>query len=125
MPAAFHALTTGYAHDRVASTVTLLTEDDTVAVVDPGMVAGPGHPRPARRTRTRRRDQRACLGLFRMTGVIPGGRPGQDGVGRCVPRGWRGRAAVPASSAAAAPRRRVDGFPLFGQGCWAVPGARP
>ncbi|WP_063737125.1 hypothetical protein [Streptomyces sp. RTd22] len=39
MPAVFHALTTGYAHDRVASTVTLLTEDDTVAVVDPGMIA--------------------------------------------------------------------------------------
>jgi glyoxylase-like metal-dependent hydrolase (beta-lactamase superfamily II) len=39
MTASFHVLTTGYADDRVASTVTLLTEGDTLAVVDPGMVA--------------------------------------------------------------------------------------
>ena len=42
MTAAFHVLTTGYAHDRVAGTVTLLTEGDTLAVVDPGMVADRG-----------------------------------------------------------------------------------
>ncbi|GGS29494.1 hypothetical protein GCM10010269_80220 [Streptomyces humidus] len=39
MPATFHVLTTGYANDRVAGTVSLLTEGHTVAVVDPGMVA--------------------------------------------------------------------------------------
>jgi glyoxylase-like metal-dependent hydrolase (beta-lactamase superfamily II) len=34
-----HVLTAGYAKDRVASTVTLLRDGDTVVVVDPGMVA--------------------------------------------------------------------------------------
>ncbi|WP_405521571.1 MBL fold metallo-hydrolase [Streptomyces canus] len=55
MPAAFHVLTTGYAHDRVASTVTLLTEDDTVTVVDPGMVA----------------DRRLILGPLAKLGIEP------------------------------------------------------
>ncbi|MCX4405903.1 MULTISPECIES: MBL fold metallo-hydrolase [unclassified Streptomyces] len=55
MPVAFHVLTTGYAHDRVASTVTLLTEDDTVAVVDPGMVA----------------DRRLILGPLAKLGIEP------------------------------------------------------
>jgi glyoxylase-like metal-dependent hydrolase (beta-lactamase superfamily II) len=32
-------LTTGYAHDRVASSVVLARENDVVVVVDPGMVA--------------------------------------------------------------------------------------
>ena len=35
-------LTTGYASDRVASTVTLLRDGDVTAVVDPGMVAHRG-----------------------------------------------------------------------------------
>jgi glyoxylase-like metal-dependent hydrolase (beta-lactamase superfamily II) len=39
MTCTLHVLTTGYVHDRVASTVTLLREDDTIVVVDPGMVA--------------------------------------------------------------------------------------
>jgi glyoxylase-like metal-dependent hydrolase (beta-lactamase superfamily II) len=55
MPVAIHVLTTGYAHDRVASTVTLLTEDDTVAVVDPGMVA----------------DRRLVLGPLAKLGIEP------------------------------------------------------
>jgi glyoxylase-like metal-dependent hydrolase (beta-lactamase superfamily II) len=39
MPAFVHVLTDGYAHERVASTVTLIREGDLIAVVDPGMVA--------------------------------------------------------------------------------------
>jgi glyoxylase-like metal-dependent hydrolase (beta-lactamase superfamily II) len=39
MTATVHVLTCGYAGDRVAGTVTLIHEDDLVAVVDPGMVA--------------------------------------------------------------------------------------
>ncbi|MDH6455233.1 MULTISPECIES: MBL fold metallo-hydrolase [unclassified Streptomyces] len=39
MTAAFHVLTTGYADERVAGTVTLLVDGSTVAIVDPGMVA--------------------------------------------------------------------------------------
>lgn len=39
MPAAFRLLTTGYAHTRVAGTVSLLVDGATVVVVDPGMVA--------------------------------------------------------------------------------------
>lgn len=39
MTASFHVLTTGYADTRVAGTVTLLVDGETVAVVDPGMVA--------------------------------------------------------------------------------------
>lgn len=39
MTAAFHVLTTGYADERVAGTVTLLVDGDTVVIVDPGMVA--------------------------------------------------------------------------------------
>ncbi|MBO2445956.1 hypothetical protein J4573_02530 [Actinomadura barringtoniae] len=39
MTATVHILTTGYAADRVACTVTLIREDDLIAVVDPGMVA--------------------------------------------------------------------------------------
>ena len=37
-----HILATGYASDRVASTVTLLRDGDVTAVVDPGMVAHRG-----------------------------------------------------------------------------------
>ncbi|WP_369227916.1 MBL fold metallo-hydrolase [Streptomyces sp. R39] len=55
MTAEFHVLTAGYAHDRVASTVTLLTEGDTVAVVDPGMVA----------------DRQLILGPLAGLGVAP------------------------------------------------------
>jgi glyoxylase-like metal-dependent hydrolase (beta-lactamase superfamily II) len=39
MPAALHVLTAGYAHERVASTVTLVRDGDAVIVIDPGMVA--------------------------------------------------------------------------------------
>jgi glyoxylase-like metal-dependent hydrolase (beta-lactamase superfamily II) len=39
MTCSLHVLTSGYVGDRVASTVTLLRESDTVVVVDPGMVA--------------------------------------------------------------------------------------
>ena len=39
MTAEVHVLTAGYVKDRVASTVTLLREGDTLVVVDPGMVA--------------------------------------------------------------------------------------
>ena len=39
MTAELHVLTNGYAHDRVASTVTLVREGDAIIVVDPGMVA--------------------------------------------------------------------------------------
>jgi glyoxylase-like metal-dependent hydrolase (beta-lactamase superfamily II) len=39
MPARLNVLCTGYAADRVASTVVLVREDDAVIVVDPGMVA--------------------------------------------------------------------------------------
>lgn len=39
MTCTLHVLTTGYVHDRVASSVTLLREGDTVVVIDPGMVA--------------------------------------------------------------------------------------
>ena len=39
MTAELHVLTNGYAADRVASTVTLVREGHTVAIVDPGMVA--------------------------------------------------------------------------------------
>ncbi|MFF4728677.1 MBL fold metallo-hydrolase [Streptomyces mirabilis] len=39
MTAAFHVLTTGYADTRVAGTVTLLVDGETVAIADPGMVA--------------------------------------------------------------------------------------
>ncbi|MCF3132200.1 MBL fold metallo-hydrolase [Streptomyces olivochromogenes] len=42
MPATVHILTTGYADDRVASTVTLLRDGNTFVVVDPGMVADRG-----------------------------------------------------------------------------------
>lgn len=67
MPVAFHVLTTGYAHDRVAGTVTLLTEDDTVAVVDPGMVA----------------DRRLTLGPLARLGIEP-----QEGRG-LQPSAWQ------------------------------------
>jgi len=40
--ATVHVLATGYASDRVASTVTLLQDGDVTAVVDPGMVAHRG-----------------------------------------------------------------------------------
>ena len=56
MTASLHVLTTGYADDRVASTVTLLTEGDIVAVVDPGMVA----------------DRRLILDPLIALGVDPG-----------------------------------------------------
>ena len=39
MPARLNVLCTGYAADRVASTVVLVRDDDAVIVVDPGMVA--------------------------------------------------------------------------------------
>ena len=39
MLASFQVLPTGYAAGRVASAITLLTEGDTVGVIDPGMVA--------------------------------------------------------------------------------------
>jgi glyoxylase-like metal-dependent hydrolase (beta-lactamase superfamily II) len=39
MTATVHVLTDGYAHDRVASTVTLIRDGGMIAVVDPGMVA--------------------------------------------------------------------------------------
>ena len=39
MTAELHVLTEGYAADRVASTVTLVREGHTVAIIDPGMVA--------------------------------------------------------------------------------------
>ncbi|TPQ22547.1 MBL fold metallo-hydrolase [Streptomyces sporangiiformans] len=39
MTASFRVLTTGYADARVAGTVTLVIDDETVAIVDPGMVA--------------------------------------------------------------------------------------
>jgi glyoxylase-like metal-dependent hydrolase (beta-lactamase superfamily II) len=39
MTASLHVLTTGYADERVGSTVTLLVDGETVAIVDPGMVA--------------------------------------------------------------------------------------
>jgi glyoxylase-like metal-dependent hydrolase (beta-lactamase superfamily II) len=40
--ATVHVLTSGYAGERVAGTVTLLRDGDLVAVVDPGMVAHRG-----------------------------------------------------------------------------------
>lgn len=40
MKAQVDVLTAGYAEDRVASTVTLIRDQDAVIVVDPGMVAG-------------------------------------------------------------------------------------
>ena len=40
--ARLEVLTTGYAHERVASTVVLLRDGDAVVVVDPGMVAHRG-----------------------------------------------------------------------------------
>ncbi|WP_327313573.1 MBL fold metallo-hydrolase [Streptomyces sp. NBC_01235] len=55
MPAMIPVLTTGYAHDRVASTVTLPTESDAVVVVDPGMVA----------------DRRLILGPLAEFGIAP------------------------------------------------------
>lgn len=39
MPAQLDVITTGYADDRVASTCTLLRDGETIAIVDPGMVA--------------------------------------------------------------------------------------
>jgi glyoxylase-like metal-dependent hydrolase (beta-lactamase superfamily II) len=39
MTSSLHVLTTGYVSERVAGTVTLLRDGDTVVVVDPGMVA--------------------------------------------------------------------------------------
>jgi glyoxylase-like metal-dependent hydrolase (beta-lactamase superfamily II) len=39
MSATVEILTTGYAHDRVASTITAIFDEDKVLVVDPGMVA--------------------------------------------------------------------------------------
>jgi glyoxylase-like metal-dependent hydrolase (beta-lactamase superfamily II) len=39
MPARLNVLCTGYAAERVASTVVLVRDDDAVIVVDPGMVA--------------------------------------------------------------------------------------
>jgi glyoxylase-like metal-dependent hydrolase (beta-lactamase superfamily II) len=42
MPAQVHVLATGYADDRVASTVTLIDDDGHLTVVDPGMVASRG-----------------------------------------------------------------------------------
>ena len=39
MPATVNVLTSGYAHDRVASTVVLIREGDAIIIVDPGMVA--------------------------------------------------------------------------------------
>jgi glyoxylase-like metal-dependent hydrolase (beta-lactamase superfamily II) len=39
MTSTVHVLTAGYVGDRVASTVTLLRDGDTIVVVDPGMVA--------------------------------------------------------------------------------------
>ncbi len=39
MTSSVHVLTTGYVGNRVASTITLLREGDTIVVVDPGMVA--------------------------------------------------------------------------------------
>jgi glyoxylase-like metal-dependent hydrolase (beta-lactamase superfamily II) len=42
MTAELHVLTDGYADDRVASTVALLRDGDTLVVVDPGMVANRG-----------------------------------------------------------------------------------
>jgi glyoxylase-like metal-dependent hydrolase (beta-lactamase superfamily II) len=39
MPARLNVLCTGYAADRVASTVVLVRDDDAIIVVDPGMVA--------------------------------------------------------------------------------------
>jgi glyoxylase-like metal-dependent hydrolase (beta-lactamase superfamily II) len=39
MTATVDVLTSGYAHDRVASSVILVRENDTIIVVDPGMVA--------------------------------------------------------------------------------------
>jgi glyoxylase-like metal-dependent hydrolase (beta-lactamase superfamily II) len=39
MTSEVHVLTAGYVKDRVASTVTLLRDGDTLVVVDPGMVA--------------------------------------------------------------------------------------
>ncbi|MFG2943318.1 MBL fold metallo-hydrolase [Streptomyces sp. NPDC048282] len=56
MTATLHVLATGYAHDRVASTVTLLLDGDTVVVVDPGMVA----------------DRRFILDPLERLGVEPG-----------------------------------------------------
>jgi glyoxylase-like metal-dependent hydrolase (beta-lactamase superfamily II) len=40
--ATVHVLTAGYAHDRVASTVTLIRDGDMIAIIDPGMVADRG-----------------------------------------------------------------------------------
>jgi glyoxylase-like metal-dependent hydrolase (beta-lactamase superfamily II) len=39
MTASVDVLTNGYAHDRVASSVVLIRENDAVIIVDPGMVA--------------------------------------------------------------------------------------
>ncbi len=39
MSATVHVLTSGYANERVAGTVTLILDGDLIAVVDPGMVA--------------------------------------------------------------------------------------
>ncbi|MFD9127074.1 MBL fold metallo-hydrolase [Kitasatospora sp. NPDC059571] len=55
MAATVHVLTTGYADERVASTVTLLRDGDTTVVVDPGMVA----------------DRRRILDPLRAEGIAP------------------------------------------------------
>jgi len=55
MAADLEVLVTGYADDRVASTVTLLRDGDLVVVVDPGMVA----------------DRSAILDPLRALGLTP------------------------------------------------------
>ena len=55
MTATLTILTAGYVGNRVASTVTLLREGDTIVVVDPGMVA----------------DRRRILDPLRDLGVAP------------------------------------------------------
>jgi len=42
MTAEVHVLTNGYVGDRVASTVTLIRDGESLIVVDPGMVANRG-----------------------------------------------------------------------------------
>lgn len=56
MSAVVRVLVEGYVGDRVAGTVTLVREDDMIAVVDPGMVA----------------DRRLILDPLREAGVEPG-----------------------------------------------------
>ena len=55
MAAAFHLLTAGYVGERVASTVSVVVDDDQIVVIDPGMVA----------------DQSAILGPLKELGIAP------------------------------------------------------